>query len=89
MPVAPAGSRTIADGAASSGQAFLTSATAAFTLDDVQSVVWCPAFPVGTQIAGFIDSHTVTLSSPAELTAIGLAVIVGASVALNTLRPNA
>lgn len=89
VPARPPGSRSVSDAITAEGLRTLVSATAAFTVDDRGAYVFVPGFPVGTQIQTVVDAHTVTLTQAATATATGVALLIGASVALSALRPPA
>lgn len=87
VPAIPPGSRSVTDGVLGGGTQLLVSATAAFTIDDLNAYVLLPQFPPGTQIIGVISGTTVKLSTSSPVSASGVAVMIGASVTLQELRP--
>jgi len=77
----PAGSRTVTDGATTSGSATITSATAAFTAGDVGGAVSGAGIPAGTTIASVTNATTAVMSANATATATGVSVTVLDSLA--------
>ncbi|MCW2901908.1 MAG: VWBp37 [Streptosporangiaceae bacterium] len=72
----PAGTRTVADGATTSGSTALTSATAAFTQGDVGGAVSGTGIPAGTTIASVTNATTAVMSANATATATGVSVTI-------------
>jgi hypothetical protein len=70
------GGRTVTDGVLASNST-LTSATAAFTANDVGSAVTGTGIPAGTRIATRTSATSVTLTAAATATASGVAVTIG------------
>jgi hypothetical protein len=87
VPAVPPGSRSVSDGVTTEGMQTLTSASADFTDDDLNAYVLLPQFPAGTQISVVLSSSAVTLSTAASASATGVEVLIGASVSLQSLRP--
>jgi hypothetical protein len=72
----PAGTRTVTDGATTSGSATITSATGAFTQGDVGAAVSGAGIPAGTTIASVTNGTTAVMSANATATATGVSVTV-------------
>lgn len=69
--------RTVTDGVTNSGDATLTSATAAFTAGDVGEVISGTGIPANTTIASVTSATEVEMSATATATATGVSVTVG------------
>lgn len=87
VPAAPAGSRSVSDAVAAQGQRTISSATAAFTSNDIGAYVFSLPFAVPTQIVSVTSSTVAVLSTAALSTGTGLGLLIGASVDLSSLRP--
>jgi hypothetical protein len=74
-------SRSVADGATTSGGTGLTSATAAFTSADVGAVVSGTGIPAGTTIASVTNGTTAVMSANASATGTGVSVAISGSLA--------
>ena len=80
-------SRSVADGVIVAGSGSLTSATAAFTPDDVGSAVSGPGIPPLTRIAAVASPTDATLSTAATVSGSNVPVVIQtARVAVNSWR---
>lgn len=70
--------RTVADGATTSGSATLTSATAAFTPEDTGLPISGTGIPALTTILSVQSATSITLSANASATGTGVTVTIGA-----------
>lgn len=70
-------SRATADGATTNLSRVVTSATAAFTANDLGSRITAPGIPANTYIVQINSASSVDVSQPATATASGLALTVG------------
>ncbi len=90
VPATPPGSRSVEDAVVEQGSALLTSATAAFTSDDVGKFVLVgngSVFSPGTQILGITSSTVAQLDRSASSSGTGVSLMIGASASLSELRP--
>jgi hypothetical protein len=71
-----AGARTVTDGATTTGSATLTSATAAFTADDIGAGVSGTGIPTNTTIIAVNSATSVTMSANATATATAVSVTI-------------
>lgn len=77
--------RTVTDAVTTTGSATVTSATAAFTAEDVLSYLTAPGVPPGTVITAITSATTAVLSAQATATASGVA----AQIHTDTIATNA
>jgi hypothetical protein len=70
-------SRTVTDGVTTSGDATLTSATAAFVAGDVGKPISGTGIPAGTTILSRTSGTSVELSANATATGTGISIVIG------------
>lgn len=90
VPAQPPGSRTVSDGVMAAASNLLSSATAAFTDNDLGAYVLVEngaAVVPGATITAVLSGTEVQLSQTCPAGGSGLSVMVGASASLSELRP--
>lgn len=85
--IGPTETRVVTDGATTNTSTTLTSATAAFTSNDVGAAITGTGIPALTTIASVTNATTVVLSAAATATATGVTVTVVRTVVTTTSRP--
>src|SRR5882757_622084 len=85
--IGPTESRTFTNGATTNTSTTLTSATAAFTSNDVGAKVTGAGIPANTTIASVTNATTVVMSAAATATASGVTVVLVRAVITTTTRP--
>ena len=83
----PSETRSVTDGATTNASTTLTSATAAFTANDVGAEISGAGIPAGTTISSVTNATTAVLSAAATVTATLVTVTVVRRVITTTTRP--
>lgn len=81
--------RTVSDGATTNSSPTLTSASGAFTANDVGAPISGTGIPANTTIAAVVSSTSVTLSANATATGTGVSVTIGSVYVTPTYPSNA